>query len=80
MAIFKSYKQFLAEGEDNWEIAKKDNPELEDQVENDTEEKSSECPRCGGFLGSCDCQEKDYQSTINIYRMKPGEKIDNKKQ
>jgi hypothetical protein len=44
----------------------------EAEINDDLKDKADKCPRCGKTRDDCKCQKEDYQSTVNIYRQKPG--------
>jgi len=61
---FKKYSDYILEYQTQPELVKK---EAEEEAEDD-----STCPRCGATAGQCECQSKDYASTVNLNRMNKG--------
>jgi hypothetical protein len=60
----KGFKQYIAE--------KQTDPELVTKMQEYQNEQGDLCPRCGKGGGDCVCQERDYGSTINLYRLGKG--------
>lgn len=73
----------IFEGEDMSTFLKLRTKEKEEPVDSDKEnkikkyreEKNKKCPRCGNSEGICKCEEKDFYSTINSYRIPKGIEI-----
>lgn len=49
--------------------------ELEKKIQKHLEDKNDACPRCGDPLRHCQCQEKDFYSTVNVHRIPAGKTI-----
>ena len=64
------------EAEQEKKKKKKKKPEqdekLEAEVQKEIKKDADKCPRCGKVWVDCKCQEKDYQSTVNVYRQEKG--------
>jgi hypothetical protein len=58
---------------------KQTDPALMKKMEEDIFNKAAECPRCAKLEDECICQDRDNGSTLNVYRMAPGNKKDNRK-
>jgi hypothetical protein len=82
----KTFDQFVTESDDfskeemNTFMKKKQKKKEEEasdtqkKLEDWEKEKSGTCPRCGKSEKECVCQEEDYYSTVNSYRV-PGKKV-----
>jgi len=75
---FHNFKAFVVEEEDMNTFLKlrtkeKEEPvnqKIQKKVDKDREEKDKVCPRCGYKEGEgCTCNEKDFYSTMNSYRI-----------
>lgn len=71
--IILSFREFIAENE-------KTDPGLEKKVKDELNKDDGTCPRCGKIETECICPDRDYMSTINIYRLRKGDHktLDNK--
>ena len=58
---------------------KQTDPELMTKMEEENFDQAAKCPRCGKLEDECICQDRDFGSAINVYRMAPGKKKDNSK-
>ena len=87
----KNFSEYLSESDDfskeekNTFMKKKDKKnegeksKTEEDLEKWDKENSGTCPRCGNTEKECSCQEKDYYSTVNAYRIPTGHKVTIKK-
>ena len=87
--FIKNYKEFLFEVRDKTpenagDKIDKDHKEgnhvgsdkeLEKQVEDELDDVSEDCPRCGEHIESCECEEKDPWSTQVYHRVSKGKEI-----
>jgi len=53
---------------------KQTDPELMAKMEDDLYDEASFCPRCGKDESECICQDRDFFSTVTVYRAANGKK------
>ncbi len=84
--FIKNYSEFLLEVRDKkpkvaGEKAEKDHKdgnhkgidkELEKEINDELEQQTEDCPRCGEHFESCKCEEEDPWSTQNYHRAPKG--------
>ena len=46
--------------------------QIDKDLEKSKEDNKDTCPRCNLIASECECDDKDYYSTKNIYKLQPG--------
>lgn len=60
----KSFKEYI--------IERQTDPALVLKMQEEQGEETDLCNRCGKLGGDCICQNRDYGSTVNLYRLGTG--------